>query len=147
MDDTDRMIFNDLQGGFPICANPFTETAEKFGITESELIERIQSMQGEGAISRFGPMYHAERMGGGLTLAAMSIPDDKFEQVAGQVNAMPEVAHNYAREHRLNMWFVLATVNPERIDEVITNIEQQTGYPVYNMPKLEEFFIGLKLEV
>ncbi|HBE92169.1 MAG TPA: AsnC family protein [Gammaproteobacteria bacterium] len=147
MDDTDRMIFNDLQGGFPICANPFAEVAQKFGITEDELIERIQSMQENGTISRFGPMYHAERMGGGLTLAAMSIPDDKFEQVAGQVNALPEVAHNYVREHRLNMWFVLATEDPERIDEVIAIIEQQTGYPVYNMPKLEEFFIGLKLEV
>ena len=147
MDDTDRMIFNDLQGGFPVCESPFTEAAHKFGITEKELIERIQSMQEEGTISRFGPMYHAERMGGGLTLAAMSIPDDQYERVTGQVNAMPEVAHNYAREHRLNMWFVLATENPERIAEVITEIEQQTGYPVYNMPKLEEFFIGLKLEV
>ena len=110
------------------------------------MIDRVRTMRESGLISRFGPMYHAERMGGGLTLAAMSIPDDLYESVVEQVNAFPEVAHNYAREHRLNMWFVLATENPERINEVITEIEQLTGYRVYNMPKLEEFYIGLKFE-
>ncbi|MCW8825070.1 MAG: Lrp/AsnC family transcriptional regulator, partial [Gammaproteobacteria bacterium] len=66
---------------------------------------------------------------------------------AEQVNAFPEVAHNYAREHTLNMWFVLATERPERVAEVIDEIEIQTGLYVYNMPKQQEFFIGLKFEV
>lgn len=146
MDDIDRMIINNLQGGFPVCANPYAEVAKRFGIDEETLIERIRTLQEEGMISRFGPMYHAERLGGGLTLAAMSVPEEDFERVAAQVNAYPEVAHNYAREHRLNMWFVLATEDPQRIDAVIAALEQQTGYPVYNMPKLEEFYIGLKFE-
>jgi len=92
-------------------------------------------------------MYHAERLGGALTLAAMKIPAADFERVAGIVNAFPEVAHNYAREHELSMWFVLATETPERIDEVIGVIERATGYKVYNMPKLEEFYVGLRFTV
>ncbi len=147
MDEIDRTIINSLQGGFPISENPFAEVADRIGINEAELIKRIECMREDGRISRFGPMYHAERMGGGLTLAAMSIPDDEFEQVAACVNAFPEVAHNYARTHRLNMWFVLATETQERIAEVIEEIERQTGYPVYNMPKQEEFFIGLHFKV
>jgi hypothetical protein len=91
-------------------------------------------------------MYHAERLGGALTLAAMKIPPQDFERVAGIVNGFPEVAHNYAREHEFNMWFVLATETPQRIDEVIGEIEKATGYTVYNMPKLEEFFVGLRFE-
>jgi len=91
-------------------------------------------------------MYHAERLGGGLTLAAMQIPSHDFERVAAIVNAFPEVAHNYAREHALNMWFVLATETPERIDQVIAAIERDTGYPVHNLPKQEEFFVGLRFE-
>jgi hypothetical protein len=67
--------------------------------------------------------------------------------VATQVNAFDEVAHNYERDHEFNMWFVLATETAERIDEVLSEIERNTGYPVYNMPKIEEFYIGLKLEV
>ena len=63
------------------------------------------------------------------------------------MNAYPEVAHNYARDHRLNMWFVVATELPEQAGAVIASIEQNTGCKVYDMPKLEEFYIGLKFAV
>ena len=98
-------------------------------------------------LSRFGPMYHAERLGGGLSLCVMRVPKAQFEQTAEKVNAFQEVAHNYARDHAFNMWFVLATETPERIDEVVAEIEEVTGYPVYNLPKKEEYFVGLRFEV
>ena len=97
-------------------------------------------------LSRFGPMYHAEEMGGALTLAALNVPEQRFEQVASIINSMPEVAHNYARNHALNMWFVIATDKPQRLSEVIQEIEQKTGLAVVNMPKIKEYFVGLKLE-
>ncbi len=147
MDTIDRHIINNLQGHFPICERPYAEAAEQLGISEGELIQRLSQLLEQGLLSRFGPMYHAERLGGGLTLAAMCVPESDFEEVVAQVNAFPEVAHNYAREHELNMWFVLATEQPERIDEVIAEIEAQTGLPVYNMPKQAEYYVGLKFEV
>ena len=75
------------------------------------------------------------------------MPEAQFEQTAEQVNAFQEVAHNYARDHAFNMWFVLATETPERIDEVVAEIEEVTGYRVYNLPKKEEYFVGLRFEV
>lgn len=146
LDTLDRAIINELQGGFPICDSPYAVVAEQLGTSEAELISRLQRLLDEKVLSRFGPMYHAERLGGGLTLAAMAIPEEQFDAVAEQVNAFPEVAHNYAREHPLNMWFVLATETPERIAEVIAEIETVTGYQVINMPKEQEFFIGLRFE-
>jgi len=92
-------------------------------------------------------MYNAERMGGGLSLCAMRVPEVDFETVTERVNAFSEVAHNYARDHEFSMWFVLATETAERIETVVKEIENVTGYRVYNMPKLEEFFIGLRFEV
>jgi DNA-binding Lrp family transcriptional regulator len=146
MDAVDRAIVNQLQGGFPVCERPYAEAATKLGLTEDELLQRLDTLLENGTLTRFGPMYHAERLGGALTLAAMKIPDADFERVAEIVNRFPEVAHNYAREHAFNMWFVLATEAPERIEEVIGEIERATGYRVYNMPKLEEFFVGLRFE-
>ncbi|HEY9053118.1 MAG TPA: Lrp/AsnC family transcriptional regulator, partial [Gammaproteobacteria bacterium] len=90
---------------------------------------------------------HAEKMGGGLTLAAIKVPEDRYDEVTNIVNSFDEVAHNYARDHVLNMWFVVATEKPEQVLSVINNIEQQTGLRVYNMPKQEEYFLGLKFEV
>ena len=147
MDALDRAIINNLQGGFPVCDEPYREAASQLGTTEAELMRRLDALLARGVLSRFGPMYHAERLGGALTLAAMKIPDADFERVTAVVNGFPEVAHNYARDHELSMWFVLATETPERIGAVIGEIERAAGYRVYNMPKIEEFFVGLRFEV
>ena len=147
MDAIDRAIINNLQKGFPICERPYNRAASELGISEKELIERLQAMLEDKRLSRFGPLYHAERMGGGLSLCAMAIPEQDFDRVTDQVNHFPEVAHNYAREHELNMWFVLATETPERIEEVLQEIEALTGYAVYNMPKQEEFYVGLHFQL
>jgi DNA-binding Lrp family transcriptional regulator len=146
MDAIDRAILNNLQGGFPVSERPYAEVAARIGLAEEELLRRLGALLENGTLTRFGPMYHAERLGGALTLAAMKIPAGDFERVAAIVNGFPEVAHNYAREHDFNMWFVLATETPARIHEVIGEIEKATGYAVYDMPKLEEFFVGLRFE-
>jgi len=146
MDAVDRAIVNQLQGGFPVCERPYAEAATTLGLTEDQLMQRLDILLENGTLTRFGPMYHAERLGGALTLAAMKLPAEDFERVTAIVNGFPEVAHNYAREHAFNMWFVLATEAPERIEEAIGEIEKATGYRVYNMPKLEEFYVGLRFE-
>ena len=146
MDDIDRHIINSLQDGFPICDAPYQQLAEQMGLTEQTLITRLQALLDSGTLTRFGPLYHAERMGGALTLAALTAPAERVDEVAGIINAFPEVAHNYARNHALNIWFVIATEAPGQIQDVITAIEQQTGLAVYNMPKINEYFVGLKLE-
>ena len=147
MDELDRAIINELQGGFPVCERPYAVVAERLGTDEHKLITRIYRLLEEEVLSRFGPMYHAERLGGALTLCAMQVPEEEFEHVADYVNGFPEVAHNYARDHALNMWFVLATETPERVTDVIEEIEARSGYPVYNMPKIEEYFVGLRFDV
>lgn len=146
MDSLDKLIVNHLQAGFPVCSAPYKNVAEQLGIAENVLMERIQCLLAEGILSRFGPMYHAEKIGGGLTLGALAVPETRFDQVAAIVNGFPEVAHNYARNHRLNMWFVLATEKPEQVAQVIAQIQANTGLKVYDMPKIHEFYVGLQLE-
>jgi DNA-binding Lrp family transcriptional regulator len=146
MDAVDRAIVNALQGGLPLSERPYAQAAEAIGIDEGELLRRLERLLAERVLSRFGPMYHAERLGGALTLAAMRVPQAEFERVAEIVNGFPEVAHNYEREHAFNMWFVLATEVPERLAAVIGEIERATGHRVYNFPKREEYYVGLRLE-
>jgi DNA-binding Lrp family transcriptional regulator len=145
MDAIDRRLINAVQGGFPITDRPYAEVAERLGLDEDDVIARLARLLREGVLSRFGPMYDAERLGGGLTLAAMAVPEHRFDEVAAIVNGFLEVAHNYRRTHALNMWFVLATERPERIREVIAEIAAATGLLVIDLPKLEEYFLELKL--
>jgi DNA-binding Lrp family transcriptional regulator len=146
VDDSDRAIVNALQGGFPLCAEPYGEAAENLGLSERELIARLERMLNDKVLTRFGPMFQVERMGGAFVLAALAVPEDRFEAVAEQVNALPEVAHNYRREHRLNMWFVLATETPEGIARAIKRIEADTGLALHAFPKEKEYFVDMRLK-
>ncbi len=146
IDMTDRRIINALQGGFPVCEHPFAEAAKSLGLDEEELLERITKLRETGVLTRFGPMYNAEAMGGAFCLCAMAVPQARIDAVVDQVNAHAEVAHNYERAHELNVWFVLGSDDPGRIDAVIDEIEDETGLKVYAFPKEHEFFIGLKVD-
>jgi siroheme decarboxylase len=147
LDPTARAIVNGLQGEFPLTSRPFRDAGRALGLTEDELIEGVRDLTGSGALSRFGPLWNAEQIGGGVCLAAMAVPGPRFEEVAEMVNAHPEVAHNYERAHAFNMWFVISADDSRKIERVIAEIERETGLCVYAMPKAREFFVGFRVEV
>jgi DNA-binding Lrp family transcriptional regulator len=147
MDEHDRLIVNALQDGLPLSEQPFAALARELETDEETIVARISNLLDEGVLTRFGPLYNAERLGGALTLCALSAAPDEFDAMAELVNAHPEVAHNYEREHTLNMWFVLASENADRVAEVVAEIESETECKVFQFPKQEEFFVGLKLGV
>jgi DNA-binding Lrp family transcriptional regulator len=145
LDPVDRRIINALQGGFPLVDEPFRMVAQELGLDQASLIARIEHMLEKKILTRFGPMFQVERMGGAFVLAALAVPEADFERVAEQVNALPEVAHNYRRAHRLNMWFVLATETPAEIDAAIDRIERETGLSVFAFPKEREYYVDMRL--
>jgi len=145
MDETDQAIVNALQGGLPLCERPYAAAAQALGLTEKSLLDRLDALLKNGTLTRFGPMFDAERLGGAFTLCAMSVPPADFERVAKLVNAHPEVAHNYEREHRFNMWFVLATASAAEMGPMVRKIEAETGYPVIDLPREAEYFVELRL--
>lgn len=147
LDKTNRHIINTLQYGFPISDSPYKEVAESLDISEEDLLERLQSLLDSGLLTRFGPLYNAENMGGALSLCAMQVAEADYEKVTHQVNALPEVAHNYQRDHPLNMWFVLATESLDEKHKALEEITKTTGYKVYDMPKEKEYFVGLYLKI
>ena len=145
LDELDRRIVNRLQDGIGTESRPFAPVAEELGISEQKLIARLRRLRESGVLSRFGPMFNAERMGGAFCLCAMAVPEARFEAVTEQVNGHPEVAHNYAREHRFNMWFVLASEEAGRIETVAKAIEAETGLAVLLFPKEAEYFVGFRV--
>jgi siroheme decarboxylase len=147
MDELDRKIINVLQKGFPLTEKPYAEVAVQLGVEEKELLKRLACLLEDKILTRFGPMYDAQKLGGAFSLVAIRVPDDDFDKVTEIVNSYPEVAHNYHRDHDFNMWYVLATETPKKIEEVNRDIEQRTGLKVFNMPKLDEYYIGLQLAV
>ena len=146
LDGVDRALVNRLQDGVPIVERPFAEIADALGISEQDVCDRLAALLALGALSRFGPMFDAKRLGGGLSLAALAAPPERFDEVAAIVNGFDEVAHNYARDHQLNMWFVLATEDAGGVEAACAAIAAATGLEVLNFPKRAEYALRLRFE-
>lgn len=147
LDSLSIQIINKFQGGFPISSSPFADAAKSFNVDSTTLIDKVKSLLDSGYLTRFGPLFDADKLGGAFTLAAIEAPEDDFEHVSKIVNGFTEVAHNYRRSHRLNMWFVVASDKVENIHKTLKSIEQASGLEVYNFPKIKEFYIGLWLDI
>lgn len=141
----DRQLINRLQDDMPLVSNPFATIGDDLGLSEQDIVDKVRQLRDDGFLTRFGPFFDAEALGGAFCLCAMSVPEDRFEDVLTKVNAHAEVAHNYERDHRLNMWFVLATESRGDIMRTAKEIEHDTGLEVLLFPKKREFFVGFRV--
>jgi DNA-binding Lrp family transcriptional regulator len=144
LDGNDKLLLNNLQGGFPLASRPFREVGDRLGLNEDEVISRLRRLLESGALSRFGPVLSAAAMGGARTLAAMQVPPERLEEVAAVVNSFAAVSHNYQREHHFNLWFVVSAADTAAVERVLAGVEQKTGIAVMNLPAVEEYFVEVK---
>jgi DNA-binding Lrp family transcriptional regulator len=140
--DLQKRLLNDFQRNFPLSSRPFRDIAESLGATEAEVLENLKALAGNRAIGRVGAVFTPNRVGAS-TLAALAVPEDRLDEVADWISALPEVNHNYEREHRYNLWFVLTAPNSRRLGEVLAEIERHTSLAVLALPLLEDFYIDL----
>ena len=137
-----KHLLNDYQHDFPLTARPYLAIAEALGVTEEEVMAALNTLSDENFISRIGPIIPPNQIGKS-TLVAMAIPAENLANVAEIINSFPEVNHNYEREHRFNLWFVVIASSDDHLQTVIQDIERQTGYKTMQLPLLDEFFIDL----
>jgi DNA-binding Lrp family transcriptional regulator len=142
----EQRLLNEFQQGMPLTPAPYADIARQLGVYETTVLETLKRLQTEGVISRVGAVFRPNRIGAS-TLAAMAVPAAELEDVADIVNQFSEVNHNYEREHRFNLWFVVVAEDEERLQTVLAEIEQRCGYPVLDLPLLNEHFIDLGFDL
>jgi len=148
LDRTDIKILQIIQSDFPLTSRPFAAIAESLGITESEVLERIDQMQKSGVIRRLGGLFDSRKIGYTGTLCAMRVPQDQLARVAKIVNAYPGVTHNYIRNHDYNMWFTLLAESEARINSTINEIKTKTGLAdILNLPAVNIFKIRVNFNL
>jgi DNA-binding Lrp family transcriptional regulator len=138
----DRRLLDGYQHGLPLEPRPFARIADDLGVSEQAVLDALAHLQENEMVSRVGPVFRPNRVGVS-TLAALAVPPDALTRVAGIVSAFDEVNHNYEREHRFNLWFVLTARDNGHLEEVLEAIAEQTGLQPLNVPMLEDYFIDL----
>lgn len=144
---TDQLLLDGFQRDLPLVPRPFAAMAERLGIDEAMVLELLERLLADGVVSRVGAVVEPHRTGFS-TLAAMAMPDWALPQIAEFVSGFPEVNHNYEREHAFNLWFVVTGPTPERVRQVLAEIQYRTGVPVLDLPLVEAFRLdlGFKLQ-
>jgi len=137
----DFRLLHDFQRDFPLCSAPFAELAARLGVAESTVLHALEQLRREGKISRVGAVFAPKRIGAS-TLAAVAVPPEKLIAVADTINRFPEVTHNYERDHKYNLWFVVTAGSEGRLQAALGAIEQTAGYPILVLPLVKEFHIA-----
>ncbi|MXR39862.1 Lrp/AsnC family transcriptional regulator [Halobaculum sp. WSA2] len=146
LDDVDARLIDDYQSGFPVEERPFRAVAADLGIGEDEALERVTRLRDRGVFRRFGAVLNPPVVGSS-TLAAVSAPEGRFEEVAEVINGYRQVNHNYRRDHEWNQWFVVTAASRETRDRILAEIEERTGCEVLNLPMLTDYYIDLEFPV
>lgn len=142
LDTYDKRLLDEFQRGFPLTARPYAAMAKELGLDEDEVMERLRALRDSGAISRIGAIVAPQRAGWS-TLAAMAVPPDRLNAVADLVSAYPAVNHNYEREHRLNLWFVVTGPDEGSVGRVLEDIQTRTGIDILDLPMIEAYRLDL----
>ena len=146
LDEVDAALIDGFQSGFPVEERPFRAVGEALGTSETEALARVERLRERGVFRRFGAVLNPPVIGSS-TLAAVSVPEERFEEVAGVINGYRQVNHNYRREHEWNMWFVVTAGTRAKRDGILDEIEERTGLAVLRLPMLTDYYIDLEFPV
>ena len=148
MDDIDKKILNILQKEFPLTERPFFAVAEKCGLSEDEVISRVQKLKDKGILRRIGAIFNGANLGRVSTLCAARVPEEKLGNFVSSVNAYSGVTHNYLRNNDYNVWFTVNAANRKEITRFLAELKENTSViDILEMNAVRTFKIDASFEM
>ena len=141
-----KQLLNDYQHDFPLSPRPYQEIANALGVSEDDVLSALSELNEQDFISRIGSVIRPNRIGVS-SLVAMTIPPEQLAEIAEIISRYDEVNHNYERENRFNLWFVLIANDELHLQNILQEIEQKTGFFTMKLPLLNDYYINLGFEL
>ncbi len=123
----DKKLLNMLQGKLQLAHRPFKLIGEELGMTENQVISRLQLLKEAGYIRKIGAFFNSDELGYKGTLVALKVKSELMEDTALFVNQFPGITHNYQREGEYNLWFTLITPNERLRQDILSQIKDLPG--------------------
>jgi DNA-binding Lrp family transcriptional regulator len=134
VDRTDLALLECLQDDLPLVPRPWLGVAERLGIAEDDLLERLRKLTEAGIVRGISPVLESRPLGlSAATLVAFQVTEDRIDEVAAVVSSCPEVSHNFRREDPYNLWFTITAKDREAVDCVLDRILDKTGIQKTNV--------------
>ena len=151
IDELDRKIISHIQGDLPLDFQPFSILAERMGISEKRLIERVKYLKGKGIIRRFGAtLRHQEAGFGANAMVAWVVPEDRIEEAGKTMAQFREVTHCYERrpqkDWKYNVYTMIHGDSREECHRIAQDLSRRTGISDYALLFSEKEFKKTSME-
>lgn len=129
-----------LQGGLPLVARPFAVMAEAAGVGEEDLLEQLHRLLAHGLLRRLGPVFQLEAAPARFVLVGVAVPGGQFDEAASQLRQCPEVALLRRRDHRFNLWLLLAAETEPQLQDALAHVAAwMAGHEVLVLRERQHF--------
>jgi DNA-binding Lrp family transcriptional regulator len=147
-DRTDLALLDALQDDLPLVSRPWKAIADRMGITETGVIDRMKRLEDAGIIRGISPVLESRHLGlHAATLVALHVPREHTDETAAIISSCPEVSHNFERDHYYNIWFTIAAQDRNGIQRVLHGILQRAGIPAadaLDLPTVKKIKIDVR---
>ncbi len=150
LDEVDKKLLNLMQGSFDLCTRPFAHVAGLAGVSEADVMGRVQRLLDKRIIREITPIFDTRALGYQSMLVAAKVDSDHPHRAAKIINSHPGVTHNYLRNHDFNLWFTIATEPGSKLglQGTLDVLAAETGaQSIRQLPTLKLFKIRMDLEM
>lgn len=136
--ETEINIIKSLQEDLPLVSEPYKKLAEELGLTEDELLMKINELKGRNIIRRFGATLNHRKIGfHSNAMAVWIVPKEMIEEVSRTMISFPQVSHCYERTTQpgwpYNIFTMVHGQNKQDCETVISQISDLTNISSYNI--------------
>lgn len=134
--DLDRKLIRLLQEDLPPGLTPYQTMAHQLGLSEDQLLKKIESFKASGILRRFGGVVRHHRMGyTHNVMVVWQVPAHQLKKAGLHMAAQQEISHCYARpvypDWPYNLYTMVHGTSRESCDALIHKMAQETGIEVY----------------
>lgn len=105
LDETDCRLLAAIQNGLPFVSRPFTEISVRLGLSEVEVMLRLQQLKSRGVIRRFGVVVRHHEVGyGANAMVVWDVPDAQVRELGRCLAEFDFITLCYRRPRHLPQW-------------------------------------------
>ena len=126
VDDTDRRLLGAIQHGLPLAPRPYAEVGARLGLSEADVIARLQRLKETGVIRRFGVVVRHHELGyRANAMVVWDVPDAQVTELGRCLAGFDFITLCYRRPRRLPQWRynLYCMIHGKSREEVLAHLE------------------------
>ena len=125
--EADLVLIGAIQGGLPLVSRPYAALAEQLGLSEAEVIGRVQALQDNGVIKRMGLVVRHHELGyGANAMVVWDVPETEVSELGRCLSKFEFVTLCYRRPRQGRDWpyNLFCMIHGRDRDEVLGKVRQ-----------------------